>query len=138
MRAIATALALALGLAAGKKIPPAPPPAPPPASLRVHDDAGSQGPLALAALPRIAMDSAFPAAPGLHQVRIDVVGPGGGLYGTVRGQAEAGADGVARLSLWLEVSGTNIDHYHMVGTWQFALAVDDGPPIAAAAVDVTD
>jgi len=138
MRTTATSFALLLGLAACQRAPSGPATAPPAASLVVHDDAGSQGPLQLGTLPRLVIDSSFPAAPGPHAVRIDVIGPNGGLYGTIRGQAEAGPDGAARASQWLEVSGTTIDHYHMVGTWQFALSVDDGPQIASAAVDVVD
>jgi hypothetical protein len=135
MNRTATALLLALGLAACQKSPSA---TPAPASLVVHDDAGNQGPLAFAKLSRLLIDSSFPAAPGPHAVRIDVTGPNGGLYGTVRGQAPAGPDGVATLSQWLEVAGTTIDHYHMVGTWQFALTVDDGPQLASASIDLKD
>lgn len=130
MHRTAIAACLALGLAACQKGPSA--------SLAVHDDAGSRGPLSLATLPRLVIDSRFSADPGPHAVRIDVLGPHGGLYGTVRGQARAGADGTAALSQWLEVAGTTIDHYHMVGTWQFALTVDDGPQLASASVDIVD
>jgi hypothetical protein len=135
MNRTATALLLALGLAACQKSPSAKPAA---ASLALHDDVGNTGPLAFATLSRILIDSSFPASPGPHAVRIDVTGPNGGLYGTVRGQAQAGPEGVATLSQWLEVAGTTIDHYHMVGTWQFALSVDDGPLLASASIDVTD
>jgi hypothetical protein len=143
MRRTSAAFALAAILAGCQQSPgpdpaPGPVPAPVPASLRAADEAGNQGPLTLGTLQRIALDASFTASPGSHSVRIDVFGPGGGLYGSLRGQAMAGADGVATLRRWLEVSGTSIEQYNMAGTWQFALAVDDGPPLASTAIDVTD
>jgi hypothetical protein len=137
MRRIPATIAFAIGLAACQKSP-TPPAAPVVASIRVHDAAGSQGPLLLSNTSRLVVDSSFPASPGVHGVRIDVVGPNGGLYGMLRATASPGPDGIATASQSLEVSGTTIDHYHMIGTWQFALTVDEGPQIASAAVDVAD
>jgi hypothetical protein len=138
MRRIHATIALAIGLAACQQSPSPPAATPVAVSIRVHDGAGSHGPLVLAKTSQLVVESSFPASPGVHGVRIDVVGPNGGLYGMLRTTASPGPDGIAKVSQSLEVSGTTIDHYHMVGTWQFALTVDEGPQIASASVDVVD
>ena len=139
MRPIPAALALAIGLAACQQTPSPPSAAPSiPSSIRVRDANGSQGPLVLAKTAQLIVESSFPAPPGVHGIRIDVAGPNGGLYGTLRASASPGPDGIARVTQTLEVTGTTIDQYHMVGTWHFALVVDEGPQLASASVDVKD
>ncbi len=130
----------ALALAACQSGPAASSPSPPAtaASIRVADESGSPGPLRLSSLARLKIDGACAAAPGPHALRIDVIGPQGALYGPIRSQVSAGADGAVKASQALEVAGTTIEKYHMVGTWQFVLVLDDGPPLASATVELTD
>jgi hypothetical protein len=107
-------------------------------SLKVSDGSGNTGPLRLGSLTRLSIESAYVAAPGQHAQRIDITDSNGVLYASLRAKVSAGLDGAVATSQGLEVRGTLIDGYHMVGTWKFTLAVDDGPPIATAAVDITD
>jgi hypothetical protein len=51
---------------------------------------------------------------------------------------EAGPGGAVATSEALEVRGTTIDSYRMLGRWQFVLVVDDVRPLAAATVDLTE
>jgi hypothetical protein len=140
MRRYRSALLLsALVLAACQRDPTSgPASAPPPAWLRIRDGSGSAGPFRLGSLSRLSIDCAYLAAPGAHAQRIDVVDPHGLLYGSLRRTVEAGQDGAVTASEGLEVQGTLIEGYHMVGAWQFVLTVDDGPALATAAVDVVD
>jgi hypothetical protein len=129
------AIAAVLAALGCQNAPSSPAPAAaPPAALQVQDDAGGKGPYRMGAVQRLLVDTSFPAVQGSHAVRIDVVRPDGGLYGTLRGKVEAGADGTATLRQALEVAGSSIEQYHMVGTWTFALAVDEGPPLVSASV----
>jgi hypothetical protein len=104
-------------------------------SFAVHDEQGSTGPLKLGELRRFTIDSAYQAAPGAHQQQVDVIDPGGTLYGNVRAQVTAGSDGSATARQVVEVRGTTIEQYQMTGAWQFVLAVD-GVPLASVTVDV--
>ena len=116
---------------------PAPSPALKLSSFKVHDGKGNSGPFKLDDLRRLSMDSAFRAAPGSHAQQIDIVNPHGQLYGHVRGKVVVGADGSAVASQGLEVAGTSIEQFHVVGTWQFVLSVD-GTPLASTAVDIVE
>jgi hypothetical protein len=117
---------------------PQPDPGPRAASLLVTDDSGHAGPFAMTSLTRLVIDASFEIAPGPHSVRVDVVRPDGGVHGTIRGKVDVGSDGAATLRQFLEVAGSTIEQYHVVGTWHFALSVDDGPRLVAASVDIRD
>lgn len=138
MRTLAAFASIALALAAceQKGAPPATSTAA--ASLRVVDDAGRPGPFALGPLRRLHLDASVPAAPGPHTVRIDVFRPDGGVHASLTATAEAGPDGVAALRQTLEVAGSPIEQYHLVGTWSFALKVDGGPQLATARAALGD
>jgi hypothetical protein len=140
MRRFRIALFLsAVALAACQRdTPSGPAPAAPPAWLRIRDGSGGAGPFSLRSLPRLSIDCAYAAEPGAHAQRVDVVDPHGLLYGSLRRTVEAGPDGAVTASVGLEVHGTLIEDYHMVGAWQFVLAVDDGPALATATVDIVD
>jgi hypothetical protein len=133
-------LLAAVALAACQSGPAASSPSPPAtaASIRVADESGSPGPLRLSSLARLKIDSAYAAVPGRHTQRIDVIDPHGALYGPIRNQVDVGADGTVKASQALEVAGTTIEKYHMVGTWHFVLVLDEGPPLVSAAIDLTD
>ncbi len=60
------------------------------------------------------------------------------LYGALRLDVVAGLDGAVSASQRLEVAGTDVEIQHMVGSWQFVLHVDDGPPLVSATVQLTD
>lgn len=106
-------------------------------SFQVRDPAGSSGPVKLANLPHLVIASAYTAAPGPHGQLVEVTDPHGALYGKVRSQVQAAADGTVKASQKLEVSGTTIETYHMVGTWQFVLMVD-GVPLASTSADIVE
>lgn len=116
---------------------------PPPAarvvtgSLRVRDASGGAGPFRLADLQRLFVDSTYSGAPGPHAVRVDVVDPSGNTFGQLAADFTAGAEGTGASSHRLEVRGTPIHLYHLVGTWRFVLQVD-GAQLASASVDVVD
>jgi len=132
-------LLAAVALAACQQSPGGPAsPTGQPATLAVGDETGTSGPLRLSSLARLRIQGAYPAAPGRHTQRIDVIDPHGALYGPLRSQVDAGADGAVKSTQTLEVAGTTIEKYHMVGTWQFVLVVDEGPPLASATIDLTD
>jgi hypothetical protein len=107
-------------------------------SLKVHDAAGDTGPLHLAQIASLGIDSAFPTTPGSHVVRIDVLSPQGTLYGSIWDTVLVGPDGAGKASQRLEVRGTTIEGYHRIGTWQFLLVVDDGKPLATTSLDIVD
>ncbi len=71
----------------------------------------------------------------LHAPRIDVTTPRGRLYAQLPVTVQADGAGGGTATAVLEVRGTPIDGYHMVGTWKFTL-VDGGAPIATQAIDL--
>jgi hypothetical protein len=135
MRSSTFALLLAcLGTAACQSgsAPPASP------TLKVHDGAGDTGPLHLAQIASLSIESTFATTPGSHAVRIDVINPQGMVYGSVRDTVVADPNGTGKASQTLQVRGTTIEGYHRIGSWQFLLVVDDGRPLASTSVDIVD
>jgi hypothetical protein len=135
MRSTTLALLLAcLGTAAcqSSSAPPASP------SLKVHDGAGDTGPLHLAQIASLSVESTFAATPGSHAVRIDIIDPQGMGYGSVRNTVVVDPGGAAKVTQTLQVRGTTIEGYHRIGSWQFLLVVDDGRPLASTSVDIVD
>jgi hypothetical protein len=116
---------------------PAPEPPAPTGTLVVRDGSGATGPFRLADLQRLFIDSTYAGPAGPHDLRVDVLDPKGNTFGSLRQELTAGADGSAAASQRLEVRGTPIHLYHLVGGWRFILVVD-GTPLASAAVDVSD
>lgn len=115
--------------------PAAAPPGVASGTLRVADPAGGQGPIRLADATRLLVEGSYRGDPGPHAVRVDVTGPSGVLYTQLRGTLVAGPDGAGTSATALEVRGTPIDAYRMVGAWSFALVVDD-QPLASATFEV--
>lgn len=113
-------------------------PKPPPPSLRVHDASGSSGPFSLTTLDQLVIDSAYVTTPGQHEQRVDVVDPNGLLYGALKLAVAAGPGGAVTATQLLEVAGTTIEMYHMVGEWHLTLSVDGGQPLASATVVLCD
>lgn len=144
MRTGPIALAAALALAGCQGSSPGAAPAGAPrtpvvatGTLQVLDAGGNAGPLRLADVPRLTLASTYQGDPGVHAVRIDAFAPSGILHVQLKAPLDAGATGAGSASQGLEVEGTPIDAYHMVGTWRFVLHVD-GSPLASASVDLTD
>ncbi len=71
----------------------------------------------------------------LREPRIDVKSPNGRLYAQLPVTVETDAAGGTATAV-LEVRGTNIDGYRMVGTWRFVLVDGAGPPLATQAIDL--
>ncbi len=116
---------------------PAPSPSPT-ASMTVTDPAGGPGPFALADLEKLVITvDADHVSPGSHNLRIDVMSPGGKAYAQLPATLQASAKGQGRATATLQVRGSVIASYLDVGTWQFAAKVDDAP-LAASAVDLTE
>ena len=131
-----TALALAaLGCGSTRQPPPATTVVS--GTLRVRDAAGVAGPFHLADLQRLFVDSTYVGVPGPHAERVDVVDPSGNTFGQLASDLAAGADGVGAATHRLEVRGTPIHMYHLVGSWRFVLTVD-GTQLASASVDIVD
>ncbi len=137
-----------LGCSGGGAAPPAaPPPAPappgpaaPPAPTGtrvVRDASGATGPFRLGSLQRLFLDSSYAGNPGPHAMRVDLVAPSGDTFGSLPHDLDADAGGKATATQRLEVRGTRIHLYHLVGSWRFVLIVD-GAPLASASVDVVD
>lgn len=136
----AAAIALAITACSGSSATPPAPPPPPPAptgTLAVRDASGAAGPFRLADLQRLFLDSTYAGVPGPHAMRVDVVAPSGDTFGSLPYDLTAGADGKGAASQGLEVRGTRIHLYHLVGSWRFVLLVD-GAPLASTSVDVVD
>jgi hypothetical protein len=72
----------------------------------------------------------------LREPRIDVKAPHGRLYAQLPVTVETDAAGGGTATAVLEVRGTNIDGYRMVGTWRFVLVDGAGPPLATQAIDL--
>lgn len=144
---LASALASCQGTPGDAASRPALPPAPSPpgggpagetgSTLAIADGAGRSAPFALGSLTRLALRAAYRGTPGAHAVRIDVVGPGGTLYAQLRGDLLADPAGLGTMTRSMEVRGTPIESFHMIGTWNFVLNVD-GTPQASASVSLVD
>lgn len=106
--------------------------------LEVHDGTGNGGPLSLAALTSLTIETSYRGTPGRHPLRIDVLGPGRNLYAQLRGTLVASPQGSGSATQVLEVDGTPIEAFHMTGKWQFVLSTDDAGGLASASLDVVD
>jgi len=96
----------------------------PPATYQIDD------------IDRLRIELAWPGPGGLRAPRVDVTTPSGLLYTQlpVDTQLDSSTGGVA--TAVLEVRGTSIDGYHMVGTWVFALVDGSGPPLSRISIDL--
>jgi len=81
---------------------------------------------------RVELPWAGPA--GLRAPRVDVRTPQGRLYAQLPVEVEADGSGAGTAAAVLEVRGTPIDGYHMVGSWRFALVDGGGSPIATQTI----
>lgn len=108
-----------------------------PWALNVHDGTGQAGPVHLSGLAHLSIDTSGQGVSGAHAVRIDVLGPTGTLYAQLGGAIVATPGGNGSLGLAMQVAGTPIELFRMVGNWQFAMAVD-GAYVASATIEVVD
>ena len=90
----------------------------------------------LADVDRLRVDLPWSGPGALRAPRIDVTTPHGRLYAQlpVSIQADGGGEGTA--TAVLEVRGTPIDGYHMVGSWTFKLVDGGGPPLTTQSIDL--
>jgi hypothetical protein len=109
----------------------------PTGTLVARDAKGATGSFRLGELQRLFLDSTYTGSPGPHTMRVDVIAPGGDTFGILPFELTAGADGKGAAGQRLEVRGTRIHLYHMVGTWRFVLMVD-GAALASASANVVD
>jgi hypothetical protein len=72
----------------------------------------------------------------LRAARVDVTTPRGWLYAQLPVEVQLDASGGGTATAVLEVRGTPIDGYHMVGTWRFALVDGGEPPLSTMAIDL--
>jgi hypothetical protein len=72
----------------------------------------------------------------LQAPRVDVTTPQGRLYAQLPVQARPDGSGGGTATAVLEVRGTPIDGYQMVGTWRFALVDGGGPALAVQTIDL--
>ena len=107
------------------------------ATLTVKSVAGGEGPFPIGDVDRLslAVDCAN-AAPGEHDVRVDVMSPSGTLYAQIPGRIETAA-GQASSSSVLWIRGTTVESYRQVGRWSFVAYVD-GQPLASAEAELTE
>jgi hypothetical protein len=91
----------------------------------------------LAGLDKLTLESAYTAPAGTHTQRVEVTDPHGMLYGSLQAQVAAGPDGAVSNQQALQVAGTTIERFRMVGTWQFVLSVD-GTPLASTSADIVE
>jgi hypothetical protein len=94
-------------------------------------------PFHLAGLANLTLEIGYTAPPGKHAQRVEVTDPHGLLYGSLPAQVEVGLDGSVSSQQILQVAGTTIESYRMVGTWQFVLSVD-GTPLASTSADIVE
>jgi len=99
--------------------------------------AGSGTPFHLPGLASLVLEIAYTAPPGTHAQRVEVTDPHGLLYGSLPAQVEVGPDGSVSSTQSLQVAGTTIESYRLVGTWQFVLSVD-GTPLASTSADIVE
>ena len=92
--------------------------------------------LQLAETDRLRVDLPWsgPGAPSAP--RVDVTTPRGRLYAQLPVSLQLDAQGQGTATAVLEVRGTPIDAYHMVGTWRFVLVDGGGPPVASASIEL--
>ena len=72
----------------------------------------------------------------LRAPRVAVTTPRGRLYAELPVDLQPDGSGGGTATAVLEVRGTAIDGYHMVGTWRFALVDDGGPTLATQTIDL--
>lgn len=122
------------------RVRPDPPPAPPAttASLQVTGGDGSTGPFRINALERLHVAATYASSDHTPvAARVDVLAPDGNVYARLRGPLDLSA-GVGRLARVLEVKGTAVETYHLVGTWRFRLSVGERGPLAEVAVELVE
>jgi hypothetical protein len=91
----------------------------------------------LAEVDRLRVDLPWSGSAELRAPRVDVMTPRGRLYAQLPPEIHAGGEaGGGTATVVLEVRGTPIDGYRMVGTWRFTLVDGGGPPLATAAIDL--
>ena len=140
MRPIAIALAAAATLTAcqPEQAPRQNPALARPAVRLAAEAAGVQGaPTAvqLSSVDRLQVDLPWSGPSALRAPRVDVTTPKGRLYAQLPVQLQLAPSG-GTATAFLEVRGTPIDGYHMVGTWRFALVDDGGPPLTTVLIDL--
>jgi hypothetical protein len=102
----------------------------------VAADAAPPIALQLAGVDRLRIDLPFQGPVAPRDPRVDVTTPRGRLYAQLPVDVALDAQGGGTATAVLEVRGTPIDGYHLVGTWRFALVDGEGPPLATRAVDL--
>jgi len=134
------------GMAAKKRGPP--PPAPTAAigfsTARVDGPFASATHFPIAATPQIEIAVDWTGVSGSQSQRLDVVAPNGQLYASAvvafatttqaagsEVQATLQPDGSYRVWSTLQVSGTPIEMYQLVGTWTVSATLTGGPTFAA-------
>lgn len=90
----------------------------------------------LSEVDRLRIDLPWSGAGALRAPRVDVTTPRGRLYAQLPVEVQLDAFGGGTATAVLEVRGTPIDGYHLVGTWRFALVDGGGPPLTIASIDL--
>lgn len=90
----------------------------------------------LADVDRLRIDLPWTGPAALRAPRVDVTSPRGLLYAQLPVEVQPDGSGGGTATAMLEVRGTPIDGYHLVGTWRFALVDGGGPPLAIASIDL--
>jgi hypothetical protein len=92
--------------------------------------------LQLAEVDRLTVALPWPGPGAPRGPRVDVTSPRGRLYAQLPVNLQLDTEGAGTATAVLEVRGTPIDGYHLVGTWTFALVDDGGAPVAVSAIDL--
>lgn len=90
----------------------------------------------LSEVDRLRIDLPWSGAGTLRAPRVDVTTPRGRLYAQLPVELQPDASGGGTATAVLEVRGTPIDGYRMVGTWRFVLVDGGGPPLTIASIDL--
>ena len=116
------------------------PVAPPAAAIHVRDGLGAEGPFSIDELEELAVEVRLTsAAAGSHQVRLEVLGPSGALFGQVPVDVEVASNGEGVATHHVQVRGTSIESLRRTGTWRFRVFLSDaGPPLANAEAKVAE
>jgi hypothetical protein len=121
--------------------PAAGPTTPPLAALvSVRDGNGAAGPFRIRELAKLRIEVALTGArPGAHQLRLDVLSPGGTLYAQLPAAVEVGPTGEGTGASDLQVRGTTIERYRRTGTWAVRAWLDGAAqPLASAEAEVLE